>query len=140
MRLRRARTLTRRLPETLPLACHGAVSGAPRAAWENARVERGITRVLEGANGTGSGALVLANVLRVSRQGCFLAGVGKRPPAVIVVASGHGCRHHRCHHHRYQHQVAVAILVVIIAISATPLLVVLFICWVVLFTFWGGPV
>ena len=128
------------MPETLPLACHGAVSGAPRATWENTRVERGIIRVLEGANGTGSGALVLANVLRVSRQGCFLAGVGKRPPAVIVVASGHGCRHHRCHHHRYQHQVAVAILVVIIAISATPLLVVLFMCWVVLFTFWGGPV
>ena len=138
MRIRRTRT--RRLPETLPLACHGAVSGALRATWENTRVERGSTRVLEGANGTGSGALVLANVLRVSRQGCFLARVGKRPPAVIVVASGHGCRHHRCHHHRYQHQVAVAILVVIIAISATPLLVVLFMCWVVLFTFWGGPV
>ena len=69
MRLRRARTRTRRLPETLPLACHDAVSGAPRATWENTRVERGSTRVLEGANGTGSGALVLANVLRVSRQG-----------------------------------------------------------------------
>ena len=33
MRLRRARTRTRRLPETLPLACHDAVSGAPRATW-----------------------------------------------------------------------------------------------------------
>ena len=64
----------------------------------------------------------------------------KKMFAVIVVASGHGCRHHHCHHHRYQHQGAVAILVVIIAISATPLLVVLFIFWVVLFTFWGGPV
>ena len=52
--------------------------------------------------------------------------------AVIV---GHGCRHH-C----YQHQAAVAILVVIIAISATPLLVVLFMFGVVLFTVWGGPV
>ena len=51
--------------------------------------------------------------------------------AVIGVAMGHGCRH--C-------QIAVAILVVIIAISATPLLVVLFIFWVVLFTCWGGPV
>ena len=35
MSMRRARTRTRRLPETLPLACHDAVSGAPRATWEN---------------------------------------------------------------------------------------------------------
>ena len=53
MRQRRARTRTRRLPETLPLACHDAVSG---------RVERRSTRVREEASGTGSGALVLANV------------------------------------------------------------------------------
>ena len=53
------------------------------------------------------------------------------PGDVIVVDGGHGCHHHHCHHHRYQHQDAVAVLV--IAISATPLLV-------VLFTFWGGPV
>ena len=55
--------------------------------------------------------------------------------AVIVVASGHGCRHQHCHHHRYQHQAAVAILVVIIAISAGSFLAVLLMCWVVLFTF-----
>ena len=40
MRLR-----SRRLLETLPLACHDAVSGAPRATWENTRVERRSTRV-----------------------------------------------------------------------------------------------
>ena len=175
MRLRRARTRTRRLPETLPLACHDAVSGAPRATWENTRVERRSTRVREEASGTGSGALVL-------RQWLFGLCAAARLPAMIfwphltcssgnarlgnmfaiVVASGHGCRHHHCHHHRYQHQVAAAILVVIIAISATPLLVVLFIfgghvyCFgvvlfsfymvlfrfilVFLFIFWGGPV
>ena len=62
MRLRRARTRTRRLPETVPLVRHDAVSGAPRATWEHTRVERRSTRVREEASGTGSGALVLANV------------------------------------------------------------------------------
>ena len=62
----------------------------------------------------------------------------KKMFAVIVVASGHGRRHRRCHHHRCQHQVAVAILVVIIiAINAGSFLAVLLICWVVLFTFFG---
>ena len=49
--------------------------------------------------------------------------------AVIGVAMGHGCRH--C-------QIAVAILVVIIAISAGSFLAVLLICWVVLFIFLGA--
>ena len=50
----------------------------------------------------------------------------KKMFAVIGVAMGHGCRH--C-------QIAVAILVVIIAISAGSFLAVLLMCWVVLFTF-----
>ena len=74
---------------------------------------------------------------RVCRLWCLAAldmhsrkrAVGKQMFAVIVVDSGHGCRHRHCHHHRYQHQVAVSILVVIIAIRATPLLVVPLIFW-----------
>ena len=62
MRLRRARTRTRRLL-ALPLACDDAVSGAPRATWENTRVERRSTRVREEASGTGSGALVLPTLI-----------------------------------------------------------------------------
>ena len=152
MRLRRARTRTRRLPETLPLACHDAVLGAPRATWENTRVERRSTRVREEASGTGSGALVLANSVWLMCSGAsadndfcgrtwhaFPETLGWKKMFAIVVASGHGCRHHHCHNHRYQHQVAAAILVVIIAIIATPLLVVLFICGGPVY-FWGGPV
>ena len=55
MRLR-----SRRLLETLPLACHDADSGVPRHCLWRATLSEGAVR--EEASGTGSGALVVANV------------------------------------------------------------------------------
>ena len=117
MRLWRARTRTRRLPATLPLACHDAVLGGPR------------TRVREEASGTGSGALVLANVFWIMCSGasadndCLAAldmqfrkrSVGENvryrrgqwswlpssplPPSPLP-ASGRGCDPRRYHRHQ----------------------------------------